>query len=201
MKNLFFTICIFSFWSFSSFAQIEATTTDGKKVLLNTNGTWTYAEKNASDTVSNSLSCESLISTEVDKVTGNSTIGSISTLVVSKDGGKNGFGIFFMKSSTGSIITSIKAVGAGSCIDEKAKMNILFRDGTRLELLNDTKFNCEGKYTLYFLGAFGKKKELEMLKTKEIETMRIWTSDSFVEQDFSAEQSQTVMMSLQCLSK
>jgi len=91
-------------------------------------------------------------------------------------------------------------VGAGSCIDDTDKMNILFRDRSRFELVNNGKFNCESAFTLYFGGVFGKKKELEQLRTKEIEKMRIWTSKSYVEEEFTPENSKAFMKSLDCLA-
>lgn len=164
------------------FAQTQATTTDGKKVTLNEDGTWKYVEEVKQVTSSeNNSDCSAYIATEVDKVTGKTSV------------------IYILKESN-SIIFSIQAVGAGRCIDDN-KMNVLFRDGTRLELINDGKFNCDANYTQYFGGAFGKKKELEMFRTKEIETMRIWTSKSYVEENFTSEQSKELMNVVDCLSK
>ena len=119
-------------------------------------------------------------------------------LIVSKDGGKKGFRIFITKFGRGRIMFSIKALGAGGCIDDDDKMNVLFRDGTRIALTNDGDFNCDGDYTQYFGGAFQKKKELEMFRTKEIETIRISTSDSYVEEDFSSDQSIELMKTVDC---
>ena len=186
--------------AFSLFAQTEATTKDGKKVILNEDGTYKY-DKTIVVTETVNLECSKLIATEIDKMTGKSSTASKKSLIVSDDGGKKGFGIFLMNSSSGSMIISISAVGAGGCIDDENKMNILFRDGTRLELVNNGKFNCKSKFTLYFGGAFGKKKELEMLRTKEIETMRVWTSKSFVEKDFTPEQSKELIQTIDCLKK
>ena len=166
--------------------------------FLNDDGTWKYDTTIVVEETVN-LECSELISTETDKMTGKSSTAAKNTLIVSNDGGKNGFGIFLMNSSSGSIIFSIQAVGAGGCIDDDNKMNILFRDGTRLELVNNGKFNCKSKFTLYFGGSFGKKKQLEMLRTKEIETMRIWTSKSYVEKDFTSEQSKQLMKTVDCL--
>ena len=42
-----------------------------------------------------------------------------------------------MISSRRSIILIIQAAGAGSCIEEGSKINLLFDDGSRLELNND----------------------------------------------------------------
>jgi len=200
MKKIIFTISILAFTVLSTFAQTEATTNDGKKVILNDDGTWKYVETivEKQEPV-NSSDCSNYISTEVDKVTGKSTVAAKEMLIVSKDGGKNGFGFYIMKSDRGSIIFSIQAVGAGSCIDDDNKMNVLFRDGTRIELINDGKFNCDAKYTQYFGGVFGKKKELEMFRTKEVETIRIWTSKGYVEEDFTSEQSKQLLHTVDCL--
>lgn len=197
MKKLIFTISILTFTALSTFAQTEATTKDSKKVILNDDGTWKYAETTTAETTI-ILDCAELITTETDKMTGKTTTYSKETLIISEDGGKSGFGIFIMDIS-GSLVFSIQAVGAGSCIDDDNKMNVLFRDGTRLELVNNGKFNCDGEFTLYFGGSFGKNKELETFRNKEVETMRIWTSKSYVEKDFSSDQSKELMKTFDCL--
>ena len=198
MKKTILTLMVLVVSTFSLLAQTEATTKNGKKVILNDDGTWKYDTTIVVEETVN-LECSELISTETDKMTGKSSTAAKNTLIVSDDGGKNGFGIFLMNSSSGSIIFSIQAVGAGGCIDDDNKMNILFRDGTRLELVNNGKFNCKSKFTLYFGGSFGKKKQLEMLRTKEIETMRIWTSKSYVEKNLTSEQSKQLMKTVDCL--
>ena len=198
MKKLTIYLFVLTAFQLSANAQIKATTEDGKDVILNSDGTWEYVEQTNSSNESLSLECADLTTTDTDKMTGKSTTGAKETLIVSEDGGKTGFGIYVFKSQK-SLIYSIQAVGAGSCIDDEDKANILFRDGTRIELVNDAKFNCDAKFTLYFGGIFGKKRELELLATKEIETMRIWTSDSYVEKDFTNEQSKKLMAITACL--
>ena len=201
MKKTILTLVLLTISTFSLIAQTEATAKDGKKVILNEDGTWKFEEKEVAINKTNSeYDCNNYISTEIDKVTGESSIAAKEMLIVSKDGGKKGFGFYILKSSRGSIIFSIQAVGAGSCIDDEDKMNVLFRDGTRIALTNDSDFNCDAKYTQYFGSAFGKKKELEMFKTKEVETIRIWTSDSYVEEDFTPEQSKQLMRTVSCLT-
>lgn len=197
IKKIVYIILIFTLSSLSILAQTEATTNSGKKVILNDDGTWKYVETSSNESKL-SLDCSDLISTETDKMTGKSTTSSKETLIISDDGGKTGFGIFILDIS-GTLVFSIQAVGAGNCIDDENKMNILFRDGTRLELVNNGKFNCDGKFTLYFGGSFGKNNELELIKTKEIETVRIWTSKSYVEKDFSSIQSKQLIKTIECL--
>jgi hypothetical protein len=183
-------------------SQIEATTTDGKKVTLNSDGSWRYVTVLATQKESiDDSDCSNFVLSEEDKMTGKSNWAAKDMLIVSKDGGKKGFGIYVLKSEKGSIIFSIQAIGAGNCIDDDNKMNVLFRDGTRVELRNDGKFNCDAKYTQYFGGVFGKKKELKMFGQKEVETIRIWTSKSYVEEDFSIDQSKELMNVVKCLSQ
>lgn len=179
-------------------AQTTATTTDGRKVILNNDGTWKDDEPKSSTT--KTFECPDLIESTTDKVTGDVTTGVKESIVVSKDG-KNGLGLYAFKARTGIIliVTAISA-DAGGCIEDNGKMNILFRDGTRLELINQGKFNCDAKFTLFFGGVAGHKKELEMFRTRGIETMRVWTSKSYVEEDFSEESSKTLMKSIDCLS-
>ncbi|MFD0999432.1 hypothetical protein ACFQ21_08945 [Ohtaekwangia kribbensis] len=184
------------------FGQIEATTKDGKAVILNSNGTWKYVEEDKKVVESTitpiSYECKDIVIDKVDKMTGESTRMMKEGMVVSEDN-ENGFGIIAFEAS-GSVILKIIAAGAGSCIEDAAEMNILFRDGTRLKMVNGGKFNCEGVFTVYFGGGFGKRKELEILRSKEIETLRVWTSKSYVEKDFSSENSKMLMASLSCLN-
>lgn len=177
-------------------AQTQATTNDGKSVLLNSDGTWTLADTAKTETLT--TECDSYISTEVDKVTGKSSTAAKKTIVVSKDGGKKGFG-FFLMNSKNSLIISITVAGASSCIEDDAKMYVLFTDGTRLELINDGKFNCKSKYTQYLGGVFGKDSELELFKHKEIDTIRIWTSKSYVEEGFNKTQREDFKQTVNCL--
>lgn len=179
----------------------EATTATGKKVILNPDGTWKYLIEVKRETLSDPSDCNNWIETETDKVSGSTSISSKEMLTVSTDGGKTGFGIYLILSERGILILSIQAVGAGSCIDEGDKINILFADGSRLELASDGKFNCDANATVYFGGAFGKKTQLNELKTKKIATMRVWTSDSFVEKDFNEQNQNEFNSVINCLMK
>ena len=79
-------------------------------------------------------------------------------------------------------------------------MNILFRDGTRLEFINNADHNCDGEFTLYFGGIYGRIKLLEQLKTKEIEIMRIGTTNGNIDEEFTTENSWEFIKALECLS-
>jgi len=203
MKKLLFIIpAYFLFCSLTNAQDIKATTENEKKVILNTNGSWVYAAAGKSEPVpaAGASDCSSYIETTEDKVTGRKTTSSKETIIVSKDGGKKGFGIYLMQGSKGSLIFSIQAVGAESnCIDEGAKINILFTDGSRMELASNSDVNCKGNATVYFGGVFGKKKQMDELQAKKIQTMRVWTSRGYVEEDFTTDQSTQIMQAAKCL--
>ncbi len=202
MRKIILPLFTFITFCAHSFAQTEeATTKSGKKVILNSDKTWKYVADEKTQTTNFVISdCSKYIETIEDKMTGKKTTAAKGTIIVSSDGGKKGFGIILMQSSSGFLIVSIQAVGAGSCIDQGNKINILFTDGTRLELSSDGKFNCKGNATLYFGDVFGKNKQLEELKTKKIQTMRVWTSESYVEQDFTEDNRNEFFHTINCLT-
>ncbi len=182
-------------------AQINATTATGKEVILNENGTWEYVKE--TDTQSQaqiSEDCSNFIKKVTSKKNGYQSLVSKETLVVSDDGGHTGFGIeAFTDLRANAFVINVKAVGAGDCVNEDT-INILFRDGTTIELKNDEGLNCKAKYTIYFGGSFGRQKEKEDLATKEIKTMRASTSRGSLERDFTPEQSKQLMKTISCLT-
>ena len=143
--------------------------------------------------------CEKYISFEEDKMSGVGTWVANDVIVLSHDGGNEGIAITtILSSDLKTIICSNKVVGAG-CIDESAKIEILFTDKSRLTLYGDNKFNCQGKATLYFGGIFGKTKHLDDLIEKNIETIRIWGHSSYVQEDMTVENQENFKNTIKCL--
>ena len=204
MKLILISSIAFLFFAFNnSFAQTKATTEDGRKIILNEDGTWEFVEESFKDdnlSMENPESCNNWIETTKDKVTGDQQVTAKSKIIISSDGGQTGFGILAFLDNNNFPILSIQAVGAGNCIDESTKINILYRDGTRSEIYSNNDFNCDARASLYFGGVFGKSKELRNLSSKEIETMRVWTNDSYVEKDFTEEQSMQLKYTMKCLN-
>ena len=177
-----------------------ATTESGKKVILMPNGSWKYDTVKIVQTKLDPNDCNNWTRIEEDKVAGKSFTVMKEPLVISKDGGKTGFDITLLLTER-SIVVSITTSGTVGCIDEGDKINILFTDGTRMELANQSSFNCKGNATIYFGGIFGKKGSLKELKEKKIDTLRVWTRDNYVEEKFTDEQAEQLKNTLICLSK
>ncbi len=54
------------------------------------------------------------------------------------------------------------------------KINILFRDGSRMEFNHSQSFNCDENANSYFAGGFGRRGILDQIVAKEIETIRVF---------------------------
>jgi hypothetical protein len=202
MQKITLTLLVIIATISSSFGQTqEAKTNSGKKVILNSDGTWKYIEENKITTDSSKKSdCSNFIQTIEDKMDGEKTTYSKNLISVPNFNENKKFVLSLSLGPNNEIIFLIIAVGAG-CIEEKNKINILFTDGSRLQLFSNDEFNCKGETTLYFGGIFGRTKELQELKTKKIQTMRIATTDTYFEKDFTDENSNEFFQTINCLSK
>lgn len=153
-----------------------------------------YFESSAQD-------CKDYVSVKSDKVTGKETFSFNEIITISDDGGKTGLllhGLLDSKKKS-AIVIFIGADESFSCVSEGDKIYVLFRDESRLQLQSDGDFNCQGKFTVYFGGIFGKKKQLEELSKKEIDVVRLTTRTGSVEKTLTPEQSKQYMQSISCL--
>jgi hypothetical protein len=191
MKWLLFFLLIPSF----CICQETATTESGKKVILNKNGTWEYA-KNKPSTISE-LTCEAITETTTDKVTGETSTATKDYMTIGTK--TKGFDIILLNSKSSVLVFNITVNGTVGCIDKGQKANILFRDGTRLELSHASKFNCGNDFTVYLGGVWNTTDQLQELRTKEVETLRVWGSSGFVESDFTQYESKKLLKGFQCL--
>jgi hypothetical protein len=191
MRILFFLL-----FPMFSFSQEIVTTSTGKKVILNNNGTWEYIQTTDKENIA--LKCEDIIGTSHDKMTGKSSIDVKDFITVGDK--EEGLNILLLYSDK-TLIFSISVNGKVGCIDAKDKMYVLFRDGTRLELLHNAKFNCSGDFTVFFRNAQKNTKEWDVFKSKEVETIRISGSSGSVEKDFLQEQSKKLQKTFECFSE
>lgn len=140
--------------------------------------------------------CDDYIEVTKDKMTGNVAITAPIDPIISSDDGKNGLSMYWLAERR--ILILKLMVLEGGCIDQGGDINVLFRDGTRLTTKHNEKFNCKGDATVWFFMAY-KKKELEMMTTKEIEAIRVVTHDSYVQRELTEEQSSLLLNSAKCM--
>ena len=203
-----------------SFAQTEeATTQSGKKVILYADGTWKYAvdakpeipknkeekkrdlvKKPEPETTIPSGECSGLLETIEDKRTGIRTTRAKNIIFVAELNSKKEISILLQKGPKGVINMIFRPVGAGECIGEGNKINIVFTDNSKLDLANDGFTNCRGESVVNFGGPYGRKKMLEELKTKKIKSIKIWTQLGSVQQNLSGENQDQVLQMFNCLA-
>jgi hypothetical protein len=202
---------------------------DGKKVILNPDGTWKYEGvkdsagrvviKPVRDSLKMlspdstriapvkppvkkaplNLDCTALVGIERD-ITSDSWFGESRKIIVSDDS-KLGFSISFLNTKKGPVTWITTLLEGGHCIDETNKMIVVFKDGNRLQLVNDGKSNCTGTFTLYFTGVYGKETSLEAFKKMEISSMRVYYTKGYVDGSFTEENALRFKAALNCLVK
>lgn len=94
------------------------------------------------------------------------------------------------------VVLQFHVVGLTSCVDEDAKINILFTDDTRLELKNEAEFNCDAHIAVWFNKGSS---NLEQLKTKTIKTIRATIDNKYFDIDCLANSSVHLNKSIACL--
>ena len=200
---------------------------DGRKVILNPDGTWRY-ETAADSSVTASpgvrvdsvrtvavdsvkkappkpvvkkvplnLDCSALVAVE-RSIQKDRFVAQSKTIKVASDS-TTGFAISFYKSKNGPLIWTTAINARGHCIKEEGKMLIVMKDGTRFQVDNNGKANCDGSFKLYFGGTYGKETQLEAFQSMEIAAIKLWTSNSYVEETFSEDHSSLFKASINCM--
>lgn len=141
--------------------------------------------------------CADVITIKHDEVEGTTYVSQKYPILLL--GNEKSIGMQWIRTEENIKILVIKAIGASPCIDKGSDIQFLFRDGTRLTIKNENDFNCKNNVFAYFGGVFGKSKTLDILKSKSIKIIRIWTMDSYVELPFTIEDSQSFTDVINCM--
>ena len=194
MKNLFLASFFLILISPLCFSQIQAVTKDGQNVLLFNNGTWKYNETSISVEPS-TQGCENLFKRIENEENGDVSYSLVDDIIVFD--GINGFSLNLTKKNN-TVHAEANVVSANDCIDDNANINLTFMDGSRLLLVSDSKSNCRAEVFIDFLGVYGKEAEFYQLSTKEIQSIRIWTTDGSVEQHLSRDKAAEFINAFSC---
>ncbi|MFL9843404.1 hypothetical protein [Flavobacterium rhizosphaerae] len=190
MKKILLAALVFAYTA--AFSQTSATTNDGKKVILNNDGTWMYAD------------CAELLKTE--NIRGQNMTSAKEKVVVAN--GAGGLSIDLIKGSSAVMINFSPADREVICVGTKAPMNVEFTDGTKITVTHMGKLNCEGNFSLFLGESVGTDKELELFKTKTIKKISIEYSKSengslvnySRDSDFTADKAEKMRNIIKCLS-
>lgn len=149
-----------------------------------------------------SQDCSKLVKTIEDKVEDLNFQATINNLIVAKN--ENEGLIISMQngnSDKSTLVLSILVAGAGNCIEKDSEMKIVFMDGTKLTLVNQSGFNCKNKFNLFLGKSLNKESELDQLRTKKIKIMRVYTSKSFIDGEFTEQNQNDFIEIVNCLNK
>lgn len=149
----------------------------------------------ASATFTATAQCD-MVTTETDRMTGRTTTSSVNYITMSSDG-VDGIALMFIASEkTVSLYATV--FGPSSCIDDKAKMYILFTDGSRTVLANSIKFNCDNRFARIWLNR--KDPQISELLEKRIDAIRVETYKGSVTEEMKPGQADTFVETLKCVT-
>ncbi|MEQ8712468.1 MAG: hypothetical protein RIC80_05600 [Cyclobacteriaceae bacterium] len=176
-------------FSLSTFAQMRATTEDGRAVLLMRDGTWKFADQAAAPT---NYDCNSLTKQLNDQK-------SAAQKPIRMQGAR-GADIGFFPQKDGNYVTMlIDAQGDDQCMITGSVVNLTFRDGTIVDMKNSGEANCDGR-GLLTLGTNDKSnKMLTLFKTKELATVRVWNKTTSTLAILDPEESKMLLNTYWCL--
>jgi hypothetical protein len=86
------------------------------------------------------------------------------------------------------------------CLNYRNAMSFVFTDGSKLDIKSDGDFNCEGNSELHFGGAYEHKREYQIFKSREIQSIGIMTANGWVQNTLTAEQGRQIRFAFECLS-
>lgn len=105
------------------------------------------------------------------------------------------------------IIVSFTALGGVYCIDETSKIDFTFADGVEMQMVHAGKFNCDGDFSTFYYGQFGKRKEFAQLANSPLTKVKVGlrksvvdkNRENFIEAAIPEEKAKLLMATLNCL--
>lgn len=170
MKKIFLALAAFAL-SASAYSQTEATTKEGKKVILNTDETWKYASATGP-----SVNDCSLYVKDATSADGRVTVSGKSFIKVPNNG-VNGLEILMMKNNGAVSLNFGRLVKDPICVKEGANMTVYLKNGATLKLKHMAKLNCDGDFIVFLGKNLGTDKELATISEAKISKVVIEYSE------------------------
>lgn len=87
------------------------------------------------------------------------------------------------------------------CIKKDAQMIVLLKNGERLTFTNNTDYNCKGNFFVYFSDMNYSFDKFKLLASKEIDAIRVWTEDEFIDVNLNTKQSTELLSIFKCFDE
>jgi hypothetical protein len=143
-------------------------------------------------------SCETLIETTTDRMTGKTSHRSVVSIPFQMAATDKSARLTIYKSRR-AVDLYFKFTGTLHCIDQYQDITILMRDGQRIKLKNDNSYNCDGLFVVSFINTASPRRHARTLAQKEIQAFRVSARSGFFEVDLFEHQSKTIMHTINCL--
>ena len=89
-------------------------------------------------------------------------------------------------------------VNKSKCIDYQQKVSILYDDKNVDIINNRSKFNCNGRSTIYLDKRFGTMKHMDNMCSKEVLAVRVNVYDTYIEANVTEEQAAAIKSVMEC---
>ncbi len=125
------------------------------------------------------------IQVSIDEMEGDTSYRSKDWLTISNDNPEKVIYVWMEKEGyDGSINVCFNVHGSGNCIDDNNRIIILFKDKTKIDKIGISKYNCDNNSWFSF-----EDEEIQFLKGKDIDKIRVYTREGSVQEEFSSKQS------------
>lgn len=132
------------------------------------------------------------IEVKVDEMEGDTVYRSKDWLTISNENTQKVIHLWMEKDGyNGSIDILFNVHGSGNCIDDENRIIILFKDKTKIDKYGISKFNCNNNSWVSFEG-----EEVEYLKSKEIDKIRVYTTEGSVQEELNTKQSKEFLTTI-----
>lgn len=147
---------------------------------------------------SNKDKCGRIVETVYDKVEQKTTKRTKKMIFVSTS--TSVMFLNFSKVDNGDFFFMVTTSASSSCMMQGDKIVIFFKDQTKIELGNSYETSCGTvRAVAGFSKSVGNLNELELLKTKPIELVRVYTDKGYIDGNFKDSQSQNVLDAINCI--
>ena len=193
-----------------------ATTEDGRKVILNKDGTWQYVvvpdstqnktnkNPNISNTpqgvaVLNDFRCEDIIRTRMNVQTQQDNLALSEPLIISEEGDEKEFSMLLGVNSSRTYTWDLTISRTKGCATETPMVVLTFVDNSSIRLPVKNDFVCDKKISMFLSKGLGNKGDLKALRTKPIRSIDVETRSGHIVEDLSLEQGVMLQKAFICL--
>lgn len=146
--------------------------------------------------------CNKYVGYLKDEMTDLAEYYGIYKIAVSADK-QSGFTIIMANATYGAITAigiTFEVYGASVCIDEGNEAIVLFIDGSRFKFIHKSEYNCKRTFFAFFSEKINP--ELyQSFQTKRVKALRIYTTDSFVNEEFTLSNRVDFQCMFKCLAE